>query len=258
VNDDRVRDLMKGFGDPVVPAPDGDVSERARTRALPRIEASLRAVAATNARRSRTRKVALLAGIAAMLAIGIASAAVLSHAAFSPSPSPSAPASIEAPSVAVGVAPARVAPPSAPAEPSSNATEAPNQDEPPIASSSPSAPNVVGPRVAKQPDHKASSPPEVSTLSDQNRLLSSALEARKRGDDARALGSLNELLQKYPSSPLAQEARVERLRCLERLGQKNAAADEARRYLTDYPDGFAREEAKGQALPAPSAPKSKP
>ncbi len=99
---------------------------------------------------------------------------------------------------------------------------------------------------------------ETSTLSEQNRLLASALDARRRNDDAKAIVFLNELLRKYPSSPLAQEARVERLRCLERLGQRGAAADEARRYLTDYPDGFAREEAKGQVLPAPSGRANKP
>jgi len=92
-------------------------------------------------------------------------------------------------------------------------------------------------------------PPSASELAEQNRLLQAALGARRRGDDASAIRSLDELLSRFPTSPLAQEARVERMRALERSGDHAAAARDARRYLADHRDGFAREEAKDVVLP---------
>ena len=92
-----------------------------------------------------------------------------------------------------------------------------------------------------------------STLAEQNRLYQSALEARRRGDDARAVSILNDLLARFPQSPLTQEARIERLRCLDRLGDHGGAAAEARKYLVDYPEGFGRDEAKKRALPQATA-----
>lgn len=83
----------------------------------------------------------------------------------------------------------------------------------------------------------------ASQLAEQNRLLQSALDARKSGDPTRALAVLDELLTRFPKSPLAQAARVERFRCLEQAGKHAAAAAEAQKYLADYPDGFARAEA---------------
>ena len=254
MNEPRVRDLMKGFGDAVVPLEDEPASAGARARALPRIEASLRAVAASNVRRSRTRRVAVAIGIAAALAIGVASAMLALGTAAPPVVATKA---VLAPAIATGsaplaAAPSTAAPPDEPAaaDPNGDAKEGAHDD---VANPSPPRPRLLGSGSAR-----ASASSEVSTLADQNRLLGAALEARKRNDDGKAIVFLNELLRKYPSSPLAQEARVERLRCLERLGRRGAAADEARRYLTDYPDGFAREEAKGQASPAPSAPSKKP
>lgn len=89
-----------------------------------------------------------------------------------------------------------------------------------------------------------SAPPKESTLADQNRLLQSALDARRGGNNGRCLALLDELLSRYPRSPLVQEARVERFRTLERMGQHAAAVADARRYLADYANGFARDEAK--------------
>jgi TolA-binding protein len=84
----------------------------------------------------------------------------------------------------------------------------------------------------------------LGTLANENRLFRSAVDARNRGDDRAALAGFNELLTKYPKSLLAGEARVERIRALARCGDKQEAAKEARRYLDDYPNGFALEEAR--------------
>jgi hypothetical protein len=160
------------------------------------------------------------------------------------------------------VYPGQTWPPSAAAAPS-----VPVGAEPPAAvapglleTSKPPAPSVaVLPQPVTGAKPSAAPPTPSSTLAEQNRLYQSALEARRRGDDARAVVLLDELLTRFPGSPLAQEARVERVRALAKLGRAGDAAVEARRYLADYPDGFAREEARERAIPAASAsPRSKP
>jgi outer membrane protein assembly factor BamD (BamD/ComL family) len=83
-----------------------------------------------------------------------------------------------------------------------------------------------------------------SALAEQNRLLQAALAARREGRDADALAKLDELLRAYPNSPLAQEAHANRFRALEKLGRHAEAVVEAQTYLAEYPDGFARDEAK--------------
>jgi hypothetical protein len=108
---------------------------------------------------------------------------------------------------------------------------------------------VPAPAPAKSVAAATSRPrPDPSTLDDQNRLLQRALASRRQGDDAHALVELDALLTRYPGSPLAQEARVEKFRALERMGQHAKAVGEARRYLADYPNGFAADEAKALAL----------
>jgi hypothetical protein len=87
-----------------------------------------------------------------------------------------------------------------------------------------------------------------STLADQNALLQAAQEAHRSGNDARAVAKLDELLAKYPASPLGQEAHVERFRALERMGRHPAAVSEARLYLAAYPNGFAGDEARSIIL----------
>jgi hypothetical protein len=92
-------------------------------------------------------------------------------------------------------------------------------------------------------------PAPSSSLGEQNRLLQAAHEARRRGDERAAVRRLDDLLARFPGSPLAQEARVERFRALERLGEHEAAARDARRYLAEHRDGFARDEARRVAMP---------
>lgn len=97
------------------------------------------------------------------------------------------------------------------------------------------------PRVAA-PSAAESTP--IGTLANENRLFRSAIDARNRGDDHSAIGYFTELLTKFPKSLLAGEARIERVRALVRTGDKTEAAREARRYLDEYPNGFAHDEAR--------------
>ena len=87
-----------------------------------------------------------------------------------------------------------------------------------------------------------------SSLAQQNAIYARAMQAKQRGDDDRVLRELDILMQRYPDSPLAPDARVERFRALKRLGRTAEAARSARRYLAEQPDGFAREEARDVAL----------
>ncbi len=128
-----------------------------------------------------------------------------------------------------------------------------SQDPPALDSSEPAKPEKEG-RVRQrggeqqartQPD--AAGKPETrptGALSHANALLSSALEAGRLGRDELALSRLNELLRRYPDSPVADSARVERFRVLKRLGRDHEAARAAEGYLEGKPDGFARDEAR--------------
>ena len=59
---------------------------------------------------------------------------------------------------------------------------------------------------------------------------------------------IKSIIRLYPASPLAQDAHVETFRALAQMGDRAGAAREARRYLTLYRDGFARDEARELAL----------
>lgn len=97
---------------------------------------------------------------------------------------------------------------------------------------------------------------DPSTLAEENRLFLLAVEARNRGDDRAAVELFAGMLAKYPTGKLAEEARIERMRALTRLGDSTKAAAEARRYLARHATGFAREEARSTALG--SDPESRP
>ena len=93
-----------------------------------------------------------------------------------------------------------------------------------------------------------------STLAEENRLYAQALTRAGAGALSPALADLAALILRYPRSPLAQNARVDRFRLLQQSGNGAAAAQEARRYLSEYPSGFARSEARGLALLGLEAP----
>jgi ferric-dicitrate binding protein FerR (iron transport regulator) len=92
----------------------------------------------------------------------------------------------------------------------------------------------------------------ASTLGAENDQYQRGVSAARLGDDRKALGAFETFLQRYPASPLAQSAEVERFRALKRIGRVDEAARRARQYLASYPGGFARAEA--QTLSSPSAP----
>jgi TolA-binding protein len=93
-----------------------------------------------------------------------------------------------------------------------------------------------------------------STLGEENQLYAQALARAGAGDLAQSLTGLAALIRDYPRSPLAQSAQADRFRLLEQAGNKSAAAQEARRYLSAYPNGFARVEARRIALIGLEAP----
>ena len=90
--------------------------------------------------------------------------------------------------------------------------------------------------------------PPSSSLAEQTRLLETGASSARSGDQRTAIASFNELLRRYPASPLAHEARVQLFRSLAAAQDYAGAAREARRYLAAYPEGPAREEAKKLAL----------
>jgi hypothetical protein len=131
----------------------------------------------------------------------------------------------------------------------------PAQRDAPAASTASIAPALGGETAALEPARTAKQAEPIAqaksgTLADENRSFQEALDARNRGDDARAAESFARLVARYPHSSLAEEAEVERFRSLKRLGQTAPAAAAARRYLAAYPVGFARDEARAVALSA--------
>ena len=89
----------------------------------------------------------------------------------------------------------------------------------------------------------SSTPASVSTLGVQNDLFAQAIAAKRRGDTGAALAGFDRFLARYPGSPLAESATVERMRLL-RGGDPARAAGAARAYLARYPGGFAHSEAE--------------
>jgi ferric-dicitrate binding protein FerR (iron transport regulator) len=82
-----------------------------------------------------------------------------------------------------------------------------------------------------------------SRLAAQNDLFARGVALRREGDAAGALRAFNELIRRFPRSPLAENAMVERLRLLV-ARRDGSGADEAERYLARYPRGFAVGEAR--------------
>lgn len=94
------------------------------------------------------------------------------------------------------------------------------------------------------------SPGSGSTLADQNDLYAAAVLARRRGDARTALALLDRFVSIFPSSPLAENVMVERMR-LTASGAPVRSARLAREYLAHYPNGFARAEAEAILTEAP-------
>jgi FecR protein len=92
---------------------------------------------------------------------------------------------------------------------------------------------------------------DAHELADQNERFAQAMAAKKRGDPTQALRELADILRRYPGSPLSQELRVERLRLLRGTGSSELAAREAKRYLREFPGGYAVAEAEHLLLEQP-------
>jgi hypothetical protein len=90
----------------------------------------------------------------------------------------------------------------------------------------------------------ARTPDPTGTLAQENQLFQSAAIARNLGDDSATISHLRALVQAFPGSPLRQEARVELMRAYTRQGRAKAAARAAEQYLSEFPSGFARGEAR--------------
>jgi hypothetical protein len=114
---------------------------------------------------------------------------------------------------------------------------------------------------AAAPDRPPSSPtpadapsarsvPQNHGVQAMNDLFADAMDAKAKGDKARALSALQHLETLYPSSPLAESATVERMKLLATTNPK-AASSVAKRYLARYPDGFARDVAEGIVAKSP-------
>lgn len=85
-------------------------------------------------------------------------------------------------------------------------------------------------------------PQTVSRLTEMNDAYAHAVALRQHGDVSLAIVAFAEFASDYRAGPLEESARVEHLRLLVRVDQNRARAD-ATRYLRDFPNGFAREEA---------------
>jgi len=110
-------------------------------------------------------------------------------------------------------------------------------------SSSPTADRPPNPETAAHSMKRTSLPVE-------NRLYQSAMRAKLQGRDDHVVRKLEGFLQRFPHSPLAPDARIERFRALRRLGRTEEAARGARKYLAEHPGGFAQDEARDLALEA--------
>jgi hypothetical protein len=83
-----------------------------------------------------------------------------------------------------------------------------------------------------------------SALSEENRLYAKALGAKNHGDARGAVAAFDRFLSKYPASPNAEDAMVERMRLLRSIAPTRAVSA-AHQYLGAYPTGNARDEAEG-------------
>lgn len=132
------------------------------------------------------------------------------------------------------------------APPPTTVTAPPAAAEPAAAAITPPPAPVanVGKAVAKDAARS-----KTGTLAEENRLFAAGVEARNRGDSAKAVELFGELLSTYPQSTLREVAQVERFRALKDAGQATRASTEARRYLAEHPDGAARAEARDLVFP---------
>jgi ferric-dicitrate binding protein FerR (iron transport regulator) len=84
---------------------------------------------------------------------------------------------------------------------------------------------------------------ETSSLAAQNDLFAQAAALKHHGDVAGAIALYEHLLEAWPQGPLSESATVERMKLVAEQNRLDGVRA-AREYLSKYPHGFAREEAK--------------
>ena len=130
------------------------------------------------------------------------------------------------------------------------AAEVPQNPTPAQSAARIAAPAPTPEHAARSAGRAAASDTEAersSGLTAQNDLFAEGVARGRRGDTSGALRAYQELITRFPSSALAENAMVERMRL---LGHTADGAHEANRYLARYPRGFAvREASKLAAAP---------
>jgi hypothetical protein len=101
----------------------------------------------------------------------------------------------------------------------------------------------VLPSVAAEPQAVTGGASMASDLAAQNDAFASATAARRAGQLSSAVTRLEALLASYPNGPLTEDATAERMKLLRELDAVRAQ-EAARGYLSRYPRGFARADAR--------------
>jgi hypothetical protein len=106
---------------------------------------------------------------------------------------------------------------------------------------------VVAEAPAEEPAPVETPPPAPpltkSELAAQNDLFASAVRAKRRGHGSQAVRIFERFSREYPNSPLTESAVAQRMKLLaviDSIAARHAATD----YLSHYPNGFARAEAR--------------
>jgi hypothetical protein len=106
---------------------------------------------------------------------------------------------------------------------------------------------VVAEAPAEEPAPVETPPPAPpltkSELAAQNDLFASAVRAKRRGHGSQAVRIFERFSREYPNSPLTESAVVQHMKLLaviDSIAARRAATD----YLSHYPNGFARAEAR--------------
>jgi hypothetical protein len=107
------------------------------------------------------------------------------------------------------------------------------------------AATAARPPVTEAPAAEPSVP--ASDLAEQNNSFARALVLKRQGASHEALAAFEGFAARYPASPLLESALIERMRVLRTLDAAKAR-EAARQYLSRYPAGVARDEARAIEL----------
>lgn len=115
---------------------------------------------------------------------------------------------------------------------------------------SPGSPSIATEEAPPRDEERLMANARASTLAQQNDSFASAVAAKTAGDALGAIARFDTFLAKYPDSPLAESATVQRMHLLASL-DRTRAREAARAYLAAYPNGLARADALGILSDAP-------